>query len=364
MKKKKAILVIDWLDAYGGSEKVAKYLHQIYDFKKVYTLVNVMSEDNLKKIFPNQEIEIRTSFLQILGNHFRYGLPLFPLALKRLKIKDKNAIVISISHSVVKGISVPKSSTHVSYLVARNLKYVWEEKELYFVGLKKVFSFIIPLLRRFDVKMAKKPAKILSVSNFVSTWAEGKYQRDITTINPPVQTKEFNFQEHKENFYVSVGRLEPYKRFDILIEAFNKNGKKLIIIGDGSLMPVLKRKAKKNIEFTGYLHPEKSKEFLKRAKAFVFCGKEDFGIALLEPQVCGTPVITFKEGGALDSVKEKITGVFFDEQTPKSLNSALDKFETQDYDPHLIRKHAMSFSVEEFKKNFENIVSNEIQKKV
>jgi glycosyltransferase involved in cell wall biosynthesis len=311
METKKKILVIDWLDIYGGSEKVVKYLHELYDFDKVYTLVNVMSKKNLNEIFCNKKIEIKTTFLQILGKHFRYGLPLFPLALKTLKIQDENSLIISISHSVVKGIQYPKSSQHFSYLVARNLKYVWEEKSLYFKGFRKVFLFITPSLKKYDVKMSKRPTKIASVSSFVSEWAHKKYNKKVTTINPPVNIKEFDFQEEKENFYVSVGRLEPYKRFDILIDAFNKNGKKLVIIGDGSLMTELKRRANENIKFKGYLFPEKSKEYLKKAKAFVFCGKEDFGIALLEPQVCGTPVIAFGEGGALDSIVENKTGLFF-----------------------------------------------------
>jgi len=360
---KKKILVIDWLDTYGGSEKVVKYLHELYDFDKVYTLVNVMSESSLNEIFAQKKIEIKTSFLQSLGKHFRYGLPLFPMALKKINITEENALVISISHSVVKGIQYPKSSQHFSYLVARNLKYVWEEKPLYFRGFKKIFSFIIPSLRRYDIAMSERPTKIISVSNFVSDWATKKYNREITTINPPVSINDFEYQEEKKEFYVTVGRLEPYKRFDILIDVFNKNGKELIIIGDGTLKKELENKAHENIKFKGYLFPEKSKEYLKNAKAFVFCGKEDFGIALLEPQVCGTPVIAYGSGGALDSVIENKTGLFFENQTAESLSNKIIEFEKLEFRNKDIREHAEKFSIENFKKEFKFYLDQEINKK-
>jgi glycosyltransferase involved in cell wall biosynthesis len=359
MKKRKIILVMDWLDDYAGSEQVVKYLHEEYCFDKVYTLINIMPRDNFERIFgKNNNVSVKTSSLKIFGKYFRLALPLFPVFLNQLKVKEEGALIISVTHSVVKGINFPKSSIHISYLVARNLKYVWEEKKLYFNGVKKIASFIIPLLQRFDVRMSKKPTKIISVSNFVSDWANKKYNRKITTINPPVNIKEFEFQEVKDDFYVSVGRLEPYKRYDLLIDAFNKNGKRLVIIGDGSLKKEFEKKAKSNIEFKGFLFPEKSKAYLKRAKAFVFCGKEDFGIALLEAQVCGTPVITYKAGGALDSVIENKTGVFFKEQTVSSLNKAIVNFEKMKFNSNEIREHSLMFSVENFKESFNKITAD------
>ncbi|QXP63427.1 MULTISPECIES: glycosyltransferase [unclassified Polaribacter] len=352
MKIEKKILVMDWLDAYAGSEQVVKYLHQKYNFDKVYVLINIMPKENLKKIFGNKVIPIETTFLKIFGSKFRAALPLFPFFLKQLKVKEENALIISVTHSVVKGISYKKSSKHISYLVARNLKYVWEEKELYFKGIKKIGSFIIPSMRRFDIRMSKKPTVIISVSDFVSNWAIDKYKRKVYTINPPVNVDDFEYCEEKEDFYVSVGRLEPYKRYDLLIDAFNKNGKKLVIIGDGSLMKEFKDKANKNIEFKGYLFPEESKQLLKKAKAFVFCGKEDFGIALLEPQVCGTPVIAYGSGGALDTVLENKTGIFFREQTVASLTDAINKFESIKFNCKSIREHSLGFSIDNFKNKF------------
>lgn len=361
MKKEKTILVMDWLDAYAGSEQVVKYLHQLYKFDKVYTLTNIMPSEHIYKIFGSTDIDIQTTSLKLFGNKFRLALPLFPFFLKQLKIKEENALIISVTHSVVKGVTYKKSSKHISYLVARNLKYVWDEKELYFKGVKKIASFIIPSLRKFDVRMSKKPTVIFSVSDFVSKWAIEKYNRNVLTINPPVNVDDFEYNDKKEDFYVSVGRLEPYKRFDILIETFNKNGKKLVIIGDGSLLKEYKNKSNKNIEFKGYLFPNESKEYLKKAKAFVFCGKEDFGIALLEPQVCGTPVIAFAGGGALDTVKENITGVLFEKQSVASLIKAIKKFEKIDFNTDLIRSHSLNFSVDNFKKNFSQSV-NEVLK--
>lgn len=352
MKLDKTILVMDWLDAFAGSELVVKYLHQLYNFEKVYVLTNVMPVENLKKIFGETPIIIKTSSLSFFGKKFRMALPFFPLFLKQLEVKEDNSLIISVTHSVVKGVNYKSNSRHISYLVARNLKYVWEEKDLYFKGIKKIGSFIIPFMRRFDVRMSKKPTAIFTVSNFVSSWVLQKYSREVTTINPPVNVSDFSFCKIKENFYVSVGRLEPYKRYDILIDVFNKNGKKLIIIGDGSQMKNLKEKAKNNIEFKGYLFPDKSKIYLQKAKAFVFCGEEDFGIALLEPQVCGTPVIAYAGGGALDTVKENITGILFEEQSIESLSKAISRFETINFDFDLIRTHSLNFSVDRFKEKF------------
>lgn len=355
-KIKTHILVMDWLDAYAGSEQVAKYLHQQFNFDKVYALTNVMPKENLKKIFGDKKISIETTSLQKLGVNFRFALPLFPFFLKQIKIKEENALIISVTHSVVKGISYKKTSKHISYLVARNLKYVWEEKKLYFKGIKKLGVLMIPFLQNFDIKMSKKPTDIIAVSDFVSNWAENKYKRKVITINPPVNINDFEYCEDKEDFYVSVGRLEPYKRYDILIDAFNKNGKKLIIIGDGSLMKEYQNKAKKNIEFKGYLFAKESKKYLKKAKAFVFCGKEDFGIALLEPQVCGTPVIAYGSGGALDTVIQHKTGVFFNEQNVESLLDAIIEFESIKLDYKYIRKNALNFSIEVFQEKIQEQV--------
>lgn len=351
-KKQPVILVMDWLDAYAGSEQVVKYLHEVYQFDKVYALTHIMPAKNLARIFGKNIPKIQTSPLQFLGKRFRFALPLFPFFLRKLKVTEENALIISVTHSVVKGIDFPASSKHLSYLVARNLKYVWEEQALYFKGIRKVFTGIIPSLQRFDVQMSKRPTKLMAVSTFVAAWATEKYGRSVAVVNPPVNISDFEFEAKKEDFYVSVGRLEPYKRYDLLIDTFNENGKKLVIIGDGSLEKELRAKAKENIQFTGYLFPEASKNYLKNAKAFVFCGKEDFGIALLEPQVCGTPVIAYKAGGALDTVVENTTGVFFEKQSIRSLTAAITLFETRVFDPHKIRAHATQFSVAQFKEQF------------
>ena len=357
MNKTKNILVIDWLDAYGGAERVVKYLDEVFKFDEVYTLVNVMTDKNIHQIFSKKNIKIKTSFLQVLGNKFRYALPLFPIAIKSINIKHKNALIISVSHSVAKGISYDSSSKHISYLVARNLKYVWEEKPLYFFGIRKLFLFTIPYLKSFDINSSKKPDKIISTSKFVSNWAKDKYNIDTQVIYSPIDINKFTFEKNKDNYYVTVGRLEPYKRFDILIEAFNKNGKRLIVIGDGSKRKELELKSESNIEFKGFLETNMINEYLKKAKGFVFGGKEDFGIALIEPQICGTPVIAYAAGGALETVINKKTGILFNSQTSKSLNDAIILFENTFFDADIIRKNAVQFSIENFKSDFKKLVA-------
>ena len=360
-KGKKVALVVDWLDAYGGAERIVKYLNEIYHFEEVYTLVNIMPKDKLNLMF-DKGVDIKTSPLQVFGSHFRKFLILFPWALSKLKLSKDIDLVISVPHSVVKGFN-SEGKDHVSYYVARNMKYIWEEKNLYFTGFKSVFNIALPYLRRNDIKMATNPSLTISISHFVKKWAIDRYNIDIPVIHSPVDISNFSLIEEKENYYVSVGRLEPYKRFDILIEAFNKIDRKLIIIGDGSQYKSLKNKASNNIEFKGFLESDEINKIIGKAKAFVFAGKEDFGIAPIEPQACGTPVIAYGAGGTLETVKEGETGVFFKEQTSESLIEAIHIFDSMSFDAKEIRRNAERFSIERFQKEFSEIVDKQKNKK-
>ncbi len=356
----KATLVIDWLDKYAGSERVIKAINETIDFTYYYSLINMMSPEDLKRTFGTSDIKIHTSSLQYTGKYFRYLLPLFPLFTKQLVIPKDSKLIISSSHAVAKSIS-SEHALHISYFQARNFKYIWDEQDLYFKGIKKVFKVFIPYLQKFDFQTAQKPDYIIANSSFVQNWIMQTYGRESIVIHPPVDVDTYVFSDQKEEYFVTVGRLEPYKRFDIIIDAFNKNGKKLIVIGDGSQKKMLMSKSKENIVFTGYLQAEGINKYLSKAKAFVYAGLEDFGIAPVEAQACGTPVIAYGKGGILDTVIHKKTGIYFHEQTLESVNEAIDIFEKYTFDHHFIADHASRFSTNVFKEKFQTYVEKCIQ---
>lgn len=357
----KKILVIDWLDKFGGAERVIASICAIITFDKCYALVNVMSPQNIKKTFSGQSIQTKESILKYTGKRFRHFFMFFPFIIRKIKIPKDVDLIISSSHAVAKGIRKSRNNQiHFSYFQARNQKYIWSDYKLYFGKMSPLIFPIISYLRKLDVRDSRNPDYIISNSEFVKNWIKEVYGRDSHVIYPPVDLSNFPLKSRKENYYVTVGRIEPYKRFDLIIEAFNINKKKLVVIGDGTQLKKLKKIAGDNIEFTGYLDSEKICEYISTAKAFVHAGMEDFGIAPIEAQSCGTPVIAYGFGGVLETVIEDKTGIFFKEQNPESLLMAIEKFEQLNFEPQLISKNAERFK----KTNFETELKNYIAKKI
>jgi len=358
----KKVLVVDWLDKYAGSERVIKSLDNIFKFDKYYSLVNIMSKEDTKKTFNGKLPNIISTNLDLLGSRFRYLLFLFPYFTKKIKASNDVKLIISSSHAIAKYVHT-ESSLHISYFQARNLKYIWEEKDLYFVGIKKIFKIFIPYLQKFDLESSKQPDYIISNSYFVQNWVKKTYDRDSIVIYPPVELDEFLLVENKEDYYVTVGRLEVYKRFDIVIDTFKKNGKKLIIIGDGSQKKYLESISTTNITFTGFLSSVEINKYIGRAKGFVYAGLEDFGIAPVEAQACGTPVICLGHGGTKETVVDGVTGVHFEEQTVKSLLNAIERFEKNklNFIPSQIREHSLKFSKKRFEKEIEEFVNEKYE---
>lgn len=361
VKNVKKALVADWLDKFTGSESVMASLEEIFAFDEVYTITNVMSERDFKKIFSSPK-KIHCSFLKITKSKFRNFLPLYPLAISSLRVNPEIELIISSSHAIAKGIQKPSSKAlHISYFQARNMKYIWEEKQLYFKGYKKLFSSILPFLRRFDIKTSRNPDFIIANSNFVRDWIKEHYNISATVIYPPVDITSFELCTQKENYYITVGRLEAYKRFDIIIDAFNQTGDTLFVVGDGSQRKFLEKKAKPNVHFLGYKERNELNQILGKAKGFVFIGLEDFGIAPVEAQACGTPVICLNKGGTGETVVDGRTGVVFNNQDKESLILALKKFKHKEFDPLIIREHAEKFSAERFKKEMFSFVSQKLE---
>lgn len=357
---KEEVLVVDWLDLYGGAEKVISEIDKIYEFDKVYTLVDVRKESQKAKFFKNDPIVVSTK-LQILGKYFRYALPLFPFFIKSIKIDRGYKLIISSSHNIAKG--VRKSSpdqTHISYIQSRNLKYIWDEEQidLYFGKLKFLINPFINYLRKYDIKSAQQPDLLIANSEYQKEWIKEHYGRESVVVYPPVDLTQFQFYPDKQDYYVSVGRFAKMKRFDVLIDAFNQMpDKKLVLIGDGELMSDFKKKAGPNIIFPGFLPSDKVYNYVKKAKAAIYVGIEDFGIAAVEAQACGTPVIAYKVGGTSETIINEETGLHFSEQSAEGIIRAVNKFGKLRFDFQKISRHAQNFDKELFITNFREIIN-------
>lgn len=353
----KRILVVDWLDKFGGAERVIASLQSVFRFRSIYGLVNIMSSKDQKKIFGIDEVVIKTTSLQQFKNMFRLFFFSFHYYIKKLKLDESANTIVSSSHAVAKGVQKKHNQQlHISYFQARNFKYIWEDASLYFGSFLFVVRPLLNYLKKVDFKQAQNPDYIVSNSEFVRQWVLDKYQRNSVVIYPPVDLEEFPFVDKKEDYYVAVGRIVTYKRFDLIVDAFNTIDKKLIIVGDGPELKNLKKKANANIHFTGFLDSKEVHKYISSAKAFIHIGIEDFGIAPIEAQSCGTPVIAYKAGGIIETVLDQKTGVLFDHQTIDSLKNALIDFESKSWNHHEIHQQAQKFSKNRFETEIETYI--------
>jgi glycosyltransferase involved in cell wall biosynthesis len=360
----KKALIHDWIDQYGGAERVLAAISETMDFDYYYVYVNTMSETEVLKVFGHKEVNIvESNIFRRLRSSFRYFMPFFPFVVKRFNVQTKKNevdLVISSSWALSKSYRIGQE-IHICYLQARNFKYVWDEADQYFKGPLKLLSFMKPMLRNFDLNGGSNPDYLISNSQFVKNWIKDKYGRDSTVIYPPVDVEDFFVSNEKEDYFITVGRLQPYKRFDIIIDAFAKNGKKLIVAGDGSVMKDLQKRATKNIEFVGFKTKDELKFLLSKAQAFVFAGVEDFGIAIVEALAAGTPVIAYHGGASKELINES-NGLVYEEQNAHSLNKCVEHFSIikENFDSNLIRESALKFSKKRFKKEFKQYVDKVI----
>ena len=299
---------------------------------------------------------------------YRNYLPFMPLAIEQLDVSDYD-IVISSSHCVAKGIITGPNQLHVSY-VHSPIRYAWDLQHQYLeeAGLTKglkgwIAKAILHYMRLWDCRTSNGVDYFIANSNFIAKRIWKCYRREATVIYPPVDVNAFELHEKKEDFYLTASRMVPYKKMDLIVEAFSKmHDKKLVVIGDGPDFKKIKSKAAENITLMGYQPFEMLKEHMQKAKAFVFAAEEDFGITPVEAQACGTPVIAYGKGGTLETIlgldKEKSTGIFFDEQTINSICNAVNIFEkNQDkFKPENCRINAERFSNEIFKKNIKKFI--------
>jgi glycosyltransferase involved in cell wall biosynthesis len=311
-----------------------------------------------------------TSFLQnwyFVRKNYRNFLPLFPFAIEQFDLSGYD-LIISSSHAVAKGVLTNSNQLHINYCHTP-IRYAWDLTHQYLreSGLSRgikgaLVKMFLHYIRMWDLTASNRVDYYLANSNYVAGRIKKTYRRDAEVIYPPVDTDYFILESKKENYYLTASRFVPYKRIGLIAEAFsNMTDKRLVIIGEGPESDKIKAKCSVNIDFLKFQSREKLREFMQKAKAFVFAADEDFGIIPVEAMACGTPVIAFNKGGAGESVIDNKTGIFFDEQTPGSIIKAVERFEkTNDtFEPEFISKYAQKFS----RNNFEDKVKSFVDEK-
>ena len=350
----KVAIVHEWLSVYGGSERVVEVLHELFPEAPIYTLV--YDKDNMPERFKNYDI--RTTFVQKLPfakKKYPHYLPFMPKAFEELDLTEYDLVLTS-SSSCCKGVITRSDALNICYCYTP-IRYVWEfyyeyTKEMR--GLKKWFvSHVIHKIRMWDRLAADRVDYFIAISHYIQDRISKYYRRESKVIFPPVNTHLYEIAPKKQDYYLIVSRLVTYKRIDLAIEAFNKLGLPLVIIGGGPEEKKLKAMAKENIIFLGRLSDEEIARYYAESKAFIFPGEEDFGITPVEAQASGTPVIAYGRGGVMDTVKDSKTGILFREQTSESLIAAIELFEAVgvSYDSVQIKLHSEAFAVSKFKEN-------------
>ena len=314
---------------------------------------------------------IHESFLPRLPQgprRYKTLLPLFPLAVGNLRVDPKTDFLFSTDASVLKGLSYPKHTPHVCYCHSPP-RYLWELQETYIrqtgglgrVG-RAVFGVVTPYVREFDRKAAQRVTHFIANSRFVQQRIQSAYGRESEVIYPPVDVGVFEAGRPAEDFYLIVTELVAYKRVDLAIDAFNRLGKKLVILGDGPEGAALRARAKPNIEFLGRQPFATLRDRFERCRAFIYPQIEDFGITAVEAQAAGRPVIAFRQGGALETVIEGTTGLFFDEQTAESLAGCVEKFEGMSFSAETCRENAERFRPEAFREAIRGFLTGRFAK--
>ena len=361
-------LVVDWLVTYAGAERVVESIIKRFPESDLFSLIDFVGENQRGFL---KDKKATTSFIQSLPKakqKYQKYLPFMPLAIEQLDVSSYD-VVISSSHCVAKGVLTGPDQLHISY-VHSPIRYAWDLQHQYLTeaGLDKgikgwLAKWILHKIRIWDYRTANGVDHFIANSHFIARRIKKVYGRESAVIYPPVAVDDFELSDKKEDFYFTASRMVPYKRMDLIVEAFSQMpDKRLIVIGDGSEFDKIKRKAGPNVELLGYQPFSVLKDHMRRAKAFVFAAEEDFGITPVEAQACGTPVIAFGKGGALETVRplgvDAPTGLFFDTQSVPSLCAAVKSFEENQ---HMFiaadcRANAEKFSTQRFEREFSEFV--------
>ncbi|MBN3723868.1 glycosyltransferase family 4 protein [Burkholderia sp. Ac-20379] len=354
-------IIHDWLVTYAGAERVLEQIIACFPDADLFSLVDFLDDRSFLHGRP-----VTTSFIQKLPfarTKYRSYLPLMPLAIEQLDVSAYD-LVISSSHAVAKGVLTGPDQIHVSY-VHSPIRYAWDLQHQYLEqsqltrGMKSMMArLILHYIRNWDIRTSNSVDGFIANSAFIARRIRKVYQRDAAVVFPPVDVDGFSLSVEKEDFYVTASRMVPYKKIDLIVEAFARMpGRRLVVIGDGPEMDKVRAKAGPNVEILGYQPFSVLQDHMRRAKAFVFAAEEDFGISVVEAQACGTPVIAFGKGGALETVRDAATdpaptGLFFDEQKVPAIVAAVDAFEADParFRPEACRANAERFATSHFRR--------------
>jgi glycosyltransferase involved in cell wall biosynthesis len=368
----KVALVHDHLAQDGGAEKVLKVFAEMFPEARIYTLLS--EKNNVDKYYKNRKID--TSIIQKLPGgikHYQWYMPFMPMAVEFFDLSSFD-LVVSDSASFAKGVITKPETLHIDYCHTPT-RYLWSDTHQYISELKynkffkKLISLVLNYIRLWDRQAADRVDSFIANSEMVRQRIKKYYRRDSVVIYPPVDTETYNSSSvlldeklKAENYFLIGCRLAPYKRVDVVIEAFKKMPeKKLKIFGSGVDWERLRELAgeAQNIEFLGRVSDTELAKLYRNARAFIHPQEEDFGITAVEAMACGTPVIAYRKGGAMETVLENKTGIFFDKQTVEAVTNAIKNFDHDKFDEKTIRLQAEKFSTANFKKNIQEYTNKE-----
>jgi glycosyltransferase involved in cell wall biosynthesis len=354
----KVALAHDYLNQYGGAERVLEQLHDLYPDAPIYTSMYD------PKVMPSfyRSWDIRTSFMQrlpMVTNRHQAYLMAYPIAFESFDLGEYD-VVISNSSAFCKGVVTGPNTLHISYCLTP-MRWVWRyreyvERERLGALTRTLLPPLIHYLRVWDAGASSRVDRYVAISTAVAARIRKYYRREAEIIYPPVDCQQFGLPRPPGDYYVTVGRLTPYQRKDLIVEAFRELDRPVKIVGDGRDRARLEARATPNIEFVGRVDDATLRELYANCRAYLFPAEEDFGIAPVEAQAAGRPVVAYAAGGALDTVIDGETGVHFYKQTPQALLEAVQRLELMSFDSERIRQNAERFSVRVFRKQFTSMV--------
>ncbi|MFP4162932.1 MAG: glycosyltransferase [Chitinispirillaceae bacterium] len=364
----KPAIIHEWLVTLAGAESVLKSIYSLFP-GKIYTLFH--NPDELTgSVF--DKADVQTSFLQNIPfgkKHHRIFLPLYPMAVEQFDLRE-HKVIISSSYAVAKGVLNSSDQLHICYCHSP-MRYIWDLTFEYLeaAGLSKgLRSFLVRsvlhYLRMWDMVSSNRVNEFVTNSHYIAHRIKKCYNREARVIYPPVDVDKFYLSSKKDNYFITVSRLVPYKRLDIVIKAFNELKLPLLIVGDGPCRKQLEKMAGPTITFLGYTSKKELSSLLSHARAFIFSAEEDFGIVNVEAQAAGLPVIAYGKGGALETVIDQKTGLFFNKQTPQSLAEKIREFLAKEdsFDPAVIRQNAEKFPRSRFEREFREFIEEAWQR--
>jgi len=362
----KIALVHDYLVQYGGAERVLQAFREIFPDAPIYTIIH--DPESVHGRF--SDARVYTSFLQRFPGArraHRIFPMLMPAAIEQFDLSGFD-VVLSDSSSFAKGVLTGPDTLHISY-VHTPMRYAWDDCQKYTedFGFPSVIRRLVPFLmnpvRLWDKASADRPDLVIANSGFVAGRIRKYYRRDAVVIPPPVETDWFYVSKTRGDYFLMVGRLIAYKRFDIVVEAFTRLGLPLRIAGRGPELSRLRGMAGPNVEFLGRVSDEELSRYYAECRAFIFPQEEDFGIVAIEALASGRPVIAYRGGDIVERIEDGVSGIFFDEQTPEAVMEAVGRFDDSAFDGETIRKKALPFDKAEFTRKMEEYVKEALTAK-